>query len=223
VTSAPPRVARALLLDLDGTLAMSVGVLVQVYRRFLEGRGKTGTDAEFARLNGPSLREVVSTLKNDHQLDGSIDDLVTAYKASVRDVYEEVVPNVGARELMEGARALHWKVCIVTSNTRDVAERWLARTALATHVTDMITGEAVTKSKPDPEIYRMALGRCDVLPQNAIAVEDAPLGAASALGAGVETYVLTDADIEHAPWPPGVRRINGLCDVLSVIRQRTQD
>jgi HAD superfamily hydrolase (TIGR01509 family) len=214
-----PHTTRALLLDLDGTLALSVGVLVQVYRKFLAMRARPATDAEFARLNGPSLREVVAILKDTHRLDGTIDDLLAAYKSLVRDVYEDVEPNAGARELMEGARALDWKVCVVTSNTRDIADRWLKRVHLDGYVTDMVTGEVVTKSKPDPEIYRMALERCGVLSQNAIAVEDAPLGAASAVGAGVETYVLSDADTASASWPPAVRRITSLRDMLPVIHQ----
>lgn len=216
-----PVTTRALLLDLDGTLARSVGVLVQVYRQFLEVRNRPATDAEFARLNGPSLREVVSILKENHQLDGAVDDLLAAYKTLVRDVYDSVEPNAGARELMEEARALDWKVCIVTSNTRDIAERWLKRVQLDQYVTDMVTGEAVTKSKPDPEIYSMALQRCAAAARDAIAVEDAPLGAASALGAGVETYVLSDTNIEPSSWPAAVHTIAVLQDVLPIVRRRS--
>ena len=54
---AEPTNGLALLLDLDGTLARSVDVLTHVYRKFLRARGKSGTPDEFARLNGPSLRE----------------------------------------------------------------------------------------------------------------------------------------------------------------------
>jgi len=216
-----PVTTRALLLDLDGTLALSVGVLVQVYRKFLEKRDRHATDAEFARLNGPSLREVVSILKETHQLDGTVDDLFAAYKTLVRDVYDSVEPNAGARELMEQARTLDWKVCVVTSNTRDIAERWLKRVQLDQYVTDVVTGETVTKSKPDPEIYLVALQRCGAAAKDAIAVEDAPLGAASALGAGVETYVLSDARVALSSWPAGVRPIAGLQDVLPIVRRRS--
>ena len=46
---------RALMLDLDGTLADSLGAMRGVYDRFLDVFGVAGNDAEFARLNGPPL------------------------------------------------------------------------------------------------------------------------------------------------------------------------
>lgn len=45
----------------------------------------------------------------------------------------------------------------------------------------------VPTSKPDPAVYRFALARLGVAPHEALAVEDSPTGAASAVAAGIAT------------------------------------
>ena len=80
---------RVLLLDLDGTLAASVGVLTEVYHRFLEARGRIGTPEEFARLNGPSL-EIVSRCDGKHSVSQIIGELQLLYsKAEPHKVEQE--------------------------------------------------------------------------------------------------------------------------------------
>jgi beta-phosphoglucomutase-like phosphatase (HAD superfamily) len=44
-----------LFIDLDGTLADSLGVLRRVYFLFLREFDQEGSDAEFDRLNGPKI------------------------------------------------------------------------------------------------------------------------------------------------------------------------
>src|SRR5688572_8005467 len=58
----------ALLLDFDGTLADSLGVMRSVYDQFLLSHDKEPSDAEFESLNGPPLFEVVRRLKCTHGL-----------------------------------------------------------------------------------------------------------------------------------------------------------
>jgi phosphoglycolate phosphatase-like HAD superfamily hydrolase len=59
---------RGLFLDLDGTLADSLGVLRRSYFRFLREFNQEGSDAEFDRLNGPKLSEIIGTLQREYHL-----------------------------------------------------------------------------------------------------------------------------------------------------------
>jgi HAD superfamily hydrolase (TIGR01509 family) len=54
------------------------------------------------------------------------------------------------------------------------------------HVFDLvITGDDVTRHKPDPEAYRLALARLGLEPHECLAFEDSDVGAASASAAGI--------------------------------------
>ena len=69
-----------LFLDLDGTLADSLGVMREIYERFLAEFGRAGSPEEFDRLNGPSLSDVLEILKRDHYLTPSADELCESIK-----------------------------------------------------------------------------------------------------------------------------------------------
>ena len=80
----------ALLLDLDGTLADSLGVMRGLYFRFLGDLGRKGSQAEFDALNGPPLDEVIERLRTSHGLEGSPEELRDAYLDAVGAAYESV-------------------------------------------------------------------------------------------------------------------------------------
>lgn len=205
--------SRGLFLDLDGTLADSLGVMRAVYGRFLGGFSRPASDAEFASLNGPPLPEVVRRLAATHGLDRPFDDLLAAYRRLIVEAYDAVAPMPGAEEVLEAARRHAWTVGVVTSNGSETVRDWLARVGLAPLVEIVVTGEDVVHGKPAPDPYRTALqrGRCDAAAS--IAVEDSPQGARAAVAAGLRTFGL-GASAGAAGWPDGVLGITRLTQLL---------
>ncbi len=199
-----------LFLDLDGTLADSLRVMRTVYDHFLTQHGRTASSAEFARLNGPSLREVVEDLRVTHRLDASTDDLLQNYRALIADAYRTVVPNRGAEELIAAARQRGRKVAVVTSNTVDQTTLWLRNVGLADKISAVVTGDMVARGKPHPDIYLRALEACACAARDSLAVEDTPMGAAAAAAAGVRTFGLLTAETRGAAWPAGVHLLERL-------------
>ena len=55
----------------------------------------------------------------------------------------------------------------------------------------LVTGDEVTRPKPDPEIYRHALWQLGVRAADALAVEDSQDGLRAAVAAGLTTVVVT--------------------------------
>jgi HAD superfamily hydrolase (TIGR01509 family) len=204
---------RALLLDLDGTLADSLGVMKTAYRRFMTGEGLTPTDAEFDRLNGPPIAECVRIVKATHGLAASHGELLARYQALVEDVYGSVPPSEGARALLKAAKARGWTVGVVTSNGEDRTRAWLARAGLDGLVDVVVGGEAVARGKPAPDPYLAALKRAGCAAEDARAVEDSPLGAEAALAAGIPTLALLHGPNKTARWPAGVVFVTSLAAV----------
>ncbi len=208
---------RALMLDLDGTLADSLGAMRGVYDRFLDGFGVAGNDAEFARLNGPPLPVVVGLLKEAHGLPGDADRLLIAYRALVQQAYENISPNPGARRLLEVAVGCDWKTVLVTSNYTELAQHWLGCVELDA-LMDLIVGlELAGRGKPHPDPYLAGLENAGALAAASIAVEDSPQGATAALKAGIETFIF-DPSVRtrssHGDWPAGIAGSIDRLDVL---------
>ena len=208
--------ARGFFADLDGTLADSLSVLRGVYRGFMHRMGKRDTDAEFERLKGPPIAELVVHLRISHGLDQPSDELERIYRELVDEAYRQVDAMPHAAEVLAAAKRAGWVVGIVTSNGTQRTRAWLERTRLLSQVDLVISGDDVSRGKPDPEPYRRALARANCDPAHSIAIEDSPQGAAAARAAGLRTYLLRGRG-DRPPPQQGVRDISSLAELLPVL------
>jgi len=209
VTSTP----RALLLDLDGTLADTLPVLVQTYERFVTSFGAAPSMDEFTSLNGVPLARAVDTLRRTHGLPGDTPTLTERYEAAIDESYLAAPARDGARTLLSTAQDLGWRCGVVTSGTCTRALDWLAAAGLDALVDELVAAEDVQHGKPDPEPYRTGLRKLHALAEHSIAVEDSELGAIAARDAGIDTYVLSDVGA-----PPGCTAVRALDDVTERLR-----
>ena len=200
--------SRALLLDLDGTLADSLGVMRKAYAMLLSEHSRRPSDEEFDRLNGPPLAECARRLRQAHDLAPSVDMLVARWFELIAKEYLEVRPAVGAAELLRAAKDARWLTAVVTSNGEALASRWLAAAGLADLIDDVVGGAAVSRGKPAPDPYLEAMRRLRVEPGRCVAVEDSPVGAQAAQAAGALTFGLANACA--GPWPAGVQPVASL-------------
>lgn len=179
--------------DLDGTLADSLGVMWDAYVHFLERFGVTPTQSEFDRLNGPSLPEIVALLKEWHGLLGSEADLLLAYQSGIAELYlARVKPMAGAIDLLLALKAGGVRLALVTSGVESLALPWVQHWGLDRLFEVMVFGDEVAHSKPDPAIYRLAMGRSGA--ENALVVEDSDNGVRSALAAGLAVARVGEVD-----------------------------
>jgi HAD superfamily hydrolase (TIGR01509 family) len=112
-----------------------------------------------------------------------------------------VIVRPGARELIEAAAAAGIPYALVTGSQRPFAEAVLASTGFRFPVT--VTGDDVTRAKPDPEPYLLAAKLLDADPEQCVALEDSPNGVASATSAGC----LVVAVPTLLPIPSAARRL----------------
>jgi HAD superfamily hydrolase (TIGR01509 family) len=112
-----------------------------------------------------------------------------------------IIVRPGARELLEVVAASGLPYALVTGSQRPFTEAVLASTALSFPVT--VTGDDVTRTKPDPEPYLLAAKLLDVDPASCVALEDSPNGVASATAAGCRVIAVPSL----LPIPQAARRL----------------
>ncbi len=191
MSAAPPE--RALLLDLDGTLADTIPFLYDVYLEFLRRHGKEGRREEFDALNGPPLNEVVHSLAATHGLEAPVEELTRTYRHLIEMGYAvgaRLVP--GARELLARARARGIAVALVTSAPERLAEGFLSAHAVRDAFAAIVTSEGLPRGKPDPAIFRRALETLGAAAEEALVVEDSPSTLAGARAAGIRALLVGD-------------------------------
>ncbi|MCB2192920.1 MAG: HAD family phosphatase [Deltaproteobacteria bacterium] len=201
----PQTPARGLFLDLDGTLADSMRVMTAATDRFLKDLGLRRMGGGPHRWAGRTPYDIMGALKEHNKLEHSVDELVERYYQLVDQAYmaqATVMP--GGRRLLAAASQRGVFTAVVTSTLRSVAEGFLIHQGLNDLVDAVVTVEDITRGKPDPEPYLLALEISGLGAGEALAVEDAPMGARSATGAGLTTWIMAPKGVENFPEIAGV-------------------
>ncbi|MBU2470774.1 MAG: HAD family phosphatase [Proteobacteria bacterium] len=206
--------ARGLFLDLDGTLADSMRVMTEATEHFLKDLGLERMGGGPHRWAGRTPYDIMGALKEHHGLEPSVQDLVERYYRLVDQTYTAqatVMP--GGRKLLTAAAQRGVFTAVVTSTLRSVAEGFLAHQGLRELVQAVVTVEDITRGKPDPEPYLLALRISGLEAGEVLAVEDAPMGAMASTGAGLATWIMAPKGAESFP------RIDGVAGFISSLDQ----
>ena len=103
-----------------------------------------------------------------------------------------LVPRPGVARLIQAAAAAGWRQWIVTTSRRRAVAALLGTQPfqpLASAFCGWVCGDDVTRKKPDPQAYVMALRQSGLAPHQVVALEDSPHGLAAACGAGLRCLV----------------------------------
>ncbi len=197
---------RALLIDIDDTVVDWIGpardavvACVATHRslagsdpdrvadRFLEIVEETHAlwwsgELRVAGLRAERIRRLVAEAGADLEPDEA-EELAAAY----RDAYlaaRRAVP--GAHELLTEVRRRGLRIVAVTNNLVDEQEDKLRHTGLRDRFDALVISEAAGVSKPDPEIFRLALDAAGASAAEAVMLGDSwPNDFLGAYGAGI--------------------------------------
>jgi len=188
--------SRLVAFDFDGVVVDSLSVLKTVYFDFLSQFGKKGSDAEFDTLNGPTIDEIVSILKNKYDLEESLKALLDKYHGLLAEAYTSVPLIKGIQSVLEDLTNQGIDLALVTSSVKSEVEIILHKYKIYNKFKIVITGNDVKQSKPSPEIYLLLKKLSD---KNDIwTIEDSETGIKSALEANIKVIYLDHNNIGTA-------------------------
>lgn len=173
--------AHALLVDLDGTLIDSEAAVRRAWSSFAHRHGLDPSHVTRVAQGRPSRETIRALLPGVGDLAAETDRFE---RDEVADV-DGVVALPGARELLAAPRPL----AIVTSCTTALARARLRAAGLPEPAV-LVTADAVTRGKPDPEPFLLGARRLDVAVERCVVLEDAPAGIAAGRAAGATVIAL---------------------------------
>jgi HAD superfamily hydrolase (TIGR01509 family) len=178
---------RALLFDLDGTLAETDSLHLPTWVDILRPYG-IEADEEFyrERISGRSNSKIVEDLLPDLSAEEGR-KLADAKEASFRERAVELEPLPGLLDFMQEGKSRGLSLALVTNAPEENVEAILLVLELAEFFDEVVLSDEVGAVKPDPAPYRAALDKLGVAPEEALAFEDSTSGISSAVGAGIPT------------------------------------
>ena len=183
------------LFDLDGVLLDSEGQYSIFWER-MDKEYPTGIASFASYIKGFHLGRILGYFQDDEARQHVLDQLI----AWERDMRFEFFP--GALELVHHLRAASIPMAIVTSSDRKKMQSLYGQhPEFPTLFDRIITGDMVSKAKPDPECYVTAADQIGVGIHDCIVVEDSRNGliAGRASGARVIGVATTLSAAEVGP------------------------
>ncbi len=186
--------ARALLLDMDGTLVNSDAVVERIWRRWAEQHGLDG-DEVMKVVHGRQGHASMALLLPDRPMEQNLADNARMLAEETSDM-DGVVAVPGAREFLASLRGLPH--ALVTSADVALATARMEAAGLAVPGV-RITAESVGASKPDPEGFLKGAAELGVAPEDCVVFEDSGAGIAAGRAARMRVVGVGPRAGLHAP------------------------
>lgn len=200
----------AVLWDMDGTLVDTEPYWMAAETELMAAHGLEWTHEQAMLMVGNELPTSADIMRS-FGLPLATDEVVqTLLRGVIERVRESIPFRPGAQELIGSLADAHVPMALVTMSYRPLAQAVVDGLPEGTFRT-LITGDEVTKGKPDPAPYLTGASALDVAPSACIALEDSVPGMASAIAAGTLTVGIPNhVPLEEQPGAVLVQTLDGL-------------
>lgn len=215
---------KAALFDMDGTLVDNTLAHMRAFEIFCARYGVTGWKEKLSQAFGMGNDDIMRLIMPAELIrERGLASLAEEKEAIYREIYApEIRPVKGLVPLLESLRAAGVRCAVGSSGCRANVDFVLEKCRIGEFFDVRISGDRVTRCKPDPEIYLTAAAALGMAPAECVVFEDAKAGIESARRAGVGRVVAlattlprevlereTDADVIGATFAdlPGLDRL----------------
>ncbi|RNG18072.1 HAD-IA family hydrolase [Streptomyces botrytidirepellens] len=186
--------ARALLLDMDGTLVNSDAVVERYWRIWAADQG-LDPDAVLKVVHGRQAHATMAALLPDRPVEQNLADNRWMLERETTDL-DGVVPITGAPAFMAALDGLPH--ALVTSADDGLARARMGAAGLPLPAV-LVTAERVGASKPDPEGFLKGAAELGFAPHDCVVFEDSEVGIAAGRAAGMRVVGVGPRAAAHAP------------------------
>lgn len=183
---------KAVLFDCDGVLLDSEAIYLSSLSEYLRTLGRKAGMEELAYLVGTDIRNITEQLKKDYHLeDYETEELIRGQRELFyKDFYQEgrLHPMEGLTDFLDSLRAAGVAMAVASSSSQAYLDYVLEQLNLEEYFAFAIGRETVKQAKPAPDLYQEAMRRLNILPQEALVIEDSRNGVLAGLASGA--YVI---------------------------------
>jgi HAD superfamily hydrolase (TIGR01509 family) len=185
---------RAVIFDMDGVIVDSEPYSMQALIDILRQYGIEPTPDELQRSYGRRVRDDFVDYFSRHGVTADVDTAIAHKHARYYHLAAgHLQPLPGVVALLRRLRDHGNRLALASSGDRVKVAFGMQALALLDIFEAVVTGDDVSHSKPDPEIYLVAAQRLGVPPAKCIAIEDAPAGVEAAKRAGMRCLAVTNS------------------------------
>lgn len=203
---------RAVVFDMDGVLIDAKEWHYEALNRALALFGmEISRHDHLTMYDGLPTRRKLEMLSVEkglpRSLHGFLNDLKQLYTTEL--VHTRCLPTFIHEYALSRLKAEGLLLAVASNSVRNSVSLMMARAALTSYLDLQLSNEDVTRAKPHPEIYNLAMARLGVSPSETLIVEDNENGIKAARASGAHVMVVQRVeDVNYAGIAARIRTIS---------------
>jgi len=167
------KLVSCVILDLDGTLVNTDGIVSEVLKVYLVKYGKQWDGRGAHKIVGKTPLEAAAVIVEDYGLPISVNEFVSEITPMFTDQWYNIKALPGANRLINYLRGHNVPMALASNSPRASIERKIScQTGWKESFSVIIAGDEVTAGKPSPEIFLEAAKRLNIDPSKCLVIED---------------------------------------------------
>ncbi|CAD5174975.1 unnamed protein product [Musa acuminata subsp. malaccensis] len=208
------RTVSYVILDLDGTLLNTDGIVNEVLKVFLLQYGKKWDSKKAHRIVGMTPLEAVSLVVKDYELPCTIEEFISAITPMFLDQWCNIKALVGATRLIKHMRNHEVPMALASNSPKsNIKEKISFDQGWKESFSVIIGGDEVAMGKPSPEIFVEAAIRMNADPSNCLVLEDSLPGVMAGKAAGMVVMAVPSIPKQGGLYSSADEVINSLLDL----------
>ena len=177
---------------MDGTLVDNTPAHIRAFSIFCDRYGVTDWAEKLSGVYGMGNDDIMGRILPEEVIrEKGLAALAAEKEAIYREIYApEIRPVEGLRELLGRLRTAGVRCAVGSSGCRANVDFVLERCGIGDFFDARISGDTVTRCKPDPEIYLKAAEALRLRPEECVVFEDARAGIEAGDRAGMKVVAL---------------------------------
>jgi HAD superfamily hydrolase (TIGR01509 family) len=206
------------IFDMDGVLVDSEPLHHEAVNQILADEGASIDEEFYKQYIGTTLEFTWTDLKRQCSLRRPYSYYARRYDEVILEIYRlRSMPTPGARELLDALVDRPVKLALASSSHRSWVDTCLEALSFTPYFQVSVTGDEVTKGKPDPEIYLATVDKLGLAPGQCLVIEDAPHGVLAAKSAGVLAVAVDTEYTRDLEIPDADLRLHDLLEVRDAL------
>ena len=179
------------IFDMDGTLVDNTPVHIRAFEIFCERYGIRDWKEKLGQAYGMGNDDIMRLIMPAEVIrEKGLAALAEEKESIYREIYApEIVPMPGLTDLLQRLRDAGIRCAVGSSGYKPNVDFVLEKCRIEPYFDARISGDMVSRCKPDPEIYLTAAAALGLTAAECVVFEDAPAGIEAARRAGAEHIV----------------------------------
>ncbi|XP_002524680.2 bifunctional riboflavin kinase/FMN phosphatase [Ricinus communis] len=202
------------ILDLDGTLLNTDGIVSDILKVFLVKYGKQWDGREGNRIVGKTPFEAAATIVEDYKLPCPTEEFIAEITPMFSDQWCKIKPLPGANRLIKHFIGHNVPMALASNSPRaNIEAKISCHEGWKESFSIIIGGDEVKAGKPSPEIFLEAARRLNIEPSSCLVIEDSLPGVMGGKAAGMEVVAVPSIPKQSHLYTAADEVINSLLDL----------